>query len=140
MTRLAQFVRPQEPSTAELRLEWHEVRRRVRRTQQVRAAGLALAGLLLLGVVGLTVTRANRELLEPGAHAEARTAARTLWLKEGSQVSLTPDTAVALATAREDEVVIELEHGVEVLVVDAALTGPTDLTAVALRVGYSVVW
>jgi transmembrane sensor len=108
---LSDFVKPPEVSTAALSLEWHEVKRRVRRHRQVRVASTVVAALLLAGVVAGVVLRRSEESFTTGQVAVALDVARTLKVSDGSEVTVSPGASITLATAEENEVVLVLERG-----------------------------
>lgn len=108
---LAEFVRPPEPTTAALHLEWHEVRRRVRRHRQVRVAGVAAAVLVLVGVVGAVAVRSARETLATGSAVAALETPKNVWLKEGSQIAVAPQSELSLVAETESDVLLLLERG-----------------------------
>ncbi|HEY1089029.1 MAG TPA: hypothetical protein VGE37_15095, partial [Archangium sp.] len=101
---LADFVKPPEPSTASLHLEWHEVRRRVRRHRQVRVAAIAAAVLVLVGVVAAVAVRSARETLATGSAVAALETPKNVWLKEGSQIAVAPQSELSLVAQTESDV------------------------------------
>ncbi len=108
---LSEFVNPPEVNSAELHVEWHEVRRRVRRHRQVRVAAGAAAGLLLVGLVAGVLFRSNEVTLFAGQQALALDAARSLTLIEGSEVQLAAGAQIDLTLADDREVVVVLQRG-----------------------------
>ncbi|MDP1829922.1 MAG: FecR domain-containing protein [Archangium sp.] len=108
---LSDFVTPPQPDPTSLHVEWHEVRRRVRRHRQVRVAGVVAASLVVvLGVVAAVVRTPEPSLL-PGQQALAVEAPRRLTLTDGSVVELAMGGQLALALADEHDVVVVLERG-----------------------------
>jgi len=107
---LSEFVKAPEVSTAALHLEWHEVRRRVRRHRQVRVAGVAVAG-WCGGLIAGYALRTPREPLVAGELAVAHETSRTFALAEGSEVVVAPGGSLELARADDTEVVIFLQQG-----------------------------
>ncbi len=109
---LSEFVKAPEVSTTALHLEWHEVRRRVRRHRQVRGAAAVVGALAVVGVVAALALRpVSAEPFTVGQLAVALEKPRTLRLVEGSEVSVAPGGAVQLATEEAAEVVVLLERG-----------------------------
>ncbi len=108
---LSEFVNPPEVNSAELHVEWHEVRRRVRRHRQVRVAGISAASLLLVGLVTFVVFRSNEVTFFSGQQALALDTPRTLTLVEGSEIQLTAGAQLELTRADEHDVVVVLQRG-----------------------------
>lgn len=105
---LSEWVTPEEPARAALQLEWHEVRRRVRRHRQVRVASAVVAALAVLGVVaGLALRPAT---LEAGQRLTAL-AAQQVRVADGSRLLLAEGAVTQLETATDAEVVVLLEQG-----------------------------
>ncbi len=111
MSPLSEYVNPPEGNPADLHVEWHEVRRRVRRHRQVRVVALTAASLLLVGVVAGLVFRSKEPSLLAGQQALALDAPRTLTLIEGSEVQLAAGAQIELTAADENEVVVVLQRG-----------------------------
>lgn len=107
---LSRYVQTPPVSTATLHLEWHEVRRRVRRHRQVRVAS-ALGALLVVAGAAALALRPSPERFQPGQRVVAQDSARTLRLSEGSEVALSPGAVLELAMADDAEVVLLLERG-----------------------------
>lgn len=108
---LSEFVNPPEVNSGELQVEWHQVRRRVRRHRQVRLAGVAAASLLFVGLIAGVVFRPNEVTLLAGQQALALDTGRTLTLIEGSEIQLTAGAQLDLTQADENEVVVVLQRG-----------------------------
>lgn len=108
---LAEFVTPTGPSTATLNSEWHEVRRRVRRHRQARVAGGAAMVLVLAGVVAAIAVRSSRETMVPGVAVAALDTPKNVWLTEGSQVAVTPQSELSLVSESDSDVLLLLERG-----------------------------
>ncbi len=108
---LSEFVNPPEVNSGELQVEWHQVRRRVRRHRQVRLAGVAAASLLFVGLIAGVVFRSNEVNLVAGQQALALDTGRTLTLIEGSEIQLTAGAQLDLTQADENEVVVVLQRG-----------------------------
>ncbi|MFZ5443557.1 MAG: FecR domain-containing protein [Myxococcota bacterium] len=105
---LSEWVKPVEPARAELQLEWHDVRRRVKRRRQLRVAVPAVAALLLAGVVGALALRPPR--LEEGQRLDALVA-QTVRLDDGSRLQLAQGSTTRVETVTEADVVVLLEQG-----------------------------
>ncbi len=109
---LAEFVKPPEVSSAALHLEWHEVRRRVRRRRQVRATVLVVAVLAVVGLASqLFLFRTPVEPFAWRATESAEGEPRLLQLAEGSEVKLSIDSVAQLVEQTDDTVEVRLERG-----------------------------
>jgi transmembrane sensor len=108
---LSEFVKPAEVSSAALHLEWHEVRRRVKRRKQMRV-GLTVVALLMAGLfAGLVLRPSSTEPFTPGQNVLTQDTARTLKLAEGSKVMVADNSGIALQSADAKEVLLVLDHG-----------------------------
>lgn len=108
MSPLSEWVQPPEPSRASLQLEWHEVRRRVKRHRQVRVAG-ALAAVLVLVAAGAGVALRPVKLEEGQRVVAVRD--EQVRLDDGSRLRLAAGATTTLELAQENEVVVLLEQG-----------------------------
>jgi transmembrane sensor len=108
---LSEYVSPPPVNPAALHVEWHEVRRRVRRHRQVRVAALVAASLMVVVSVTALVVRAPRADLLAGQTAVALESARTMTLSDGSEVELLTGGALGLSLAETNEMVLVLERG-----------------------------
>lgn len=107
---LAEVLSPREVSSTELRVQWHEVRRRVKRTKQVRAA-VAVIAVALISVAGVAKLKSDStSTLAVGETALAEVD-RTVQLADGSKVMLAAASSLSLSTAQENEVVLSLDDG-----------------------------
>ena len=107
---LSEFVKPADVSTAALHLEWHSVRRRVRRRKQLRVA-MAIVPVVALLVAAALALRPGPDAFIPGQVVLTDESARTLQLAEGSKVFVASNSGVELSRADTNEVVVVLGHG-----------------------------
>lgn len=107
---LNEYVKPAEVSSAALSLEWHEVRRRVKRRKQMKV-GMSVVALLCVGLFAGLLLRPSDELFTPGRTVLTRDASQTLRLAEGSRVVVADNSGIELKSADASEVVLVLDHG-----------------------------
>lgn len=107
---LNEFVKPADVSSAALHLEWHEVRRRVKRRKQMKVA-LSVVALLCVGLFAGLLLRPSAELFTPGRTVLTRDASQTLRLAEGSRVVVADNSGIELKSADASEVLLVLDHG-----------------------------